>query len=656
MKNMNETMSNFLEFYGYTTSRKGLDTIINEWKTNKANLLEKFRKHPNWDEENLAIVFKDEQYERPFDSEAIWEFKVWAVKQFNEYATKNGVKTATKQNDLSYMESTIKCIEKVKENNLFIKDNTLMEGIFVDREIVEIKDRTEKLRKEIARLQEGKELYNGYYIEKEKEKGFRNFERAIDYIYNHCNSQYIDEDQASGINRRMDISAKEGQKLTRIIQKLCKEVKLTEVKDIRPRIEGSDEMKDFGFNHKFAIMADRINPVKYKRITVISLNPLDYWGMSFGYKWASCHTIDKSNKRKVGSNHYQGCYSSGTESYMLDSSSIIFYVIKEDYEGNTYWDEDKMQRVVFYVNEDGTLVLESRVYPDGRDGGDETIAAQFRSVMQKVIADVFENSNYWTVKKGTSNCTEYVSSHGTHYRDYANYEDCNISLLKGATVYKTIQIGHNPICPCCGETHRNEDNIMCEYCQEEYGMAEHTCERCGDAIGDDGVTTSDGHHYCCSDCAEEAGYIYCEDTYEYEPEENLYYCKDDYCYHNEENCYQDEYSGDYYSGEPEITTEDGRNYHSYENAEADGYVQTYEGYWYKEDECFTDNDGNWHCKDDGFETEDGTWFYTEADAEERGYICTEDEKWYTVEDAESEGYQEDEDGNWVLNDESEEIA
>ena len=40
---------------------------------------------------------------------------------------------------------------------------------------------------------------------------------------------------------------------------------------------------------KFAKYADSINPIKVKRHTVLSVHPIDYYTMSFGNSWTSCH-------------------------------------------------------------------------------------------------------------------------------------------------------------------------------------------------------------------------------------------------------------------------------------------------------------------------------------------------------------------------------
>jgi hypothetical protein len=111
-----------------------------------------------------------------------------------------------------------------------------------------------------------------------------------------------------------------GEKTSRVVNKICKYL-------------GYDKHTDY--NREFAKYADALSPMIIKRHTILSLNPLDYLTMSFGNSWASCHTIDKANKRRMP-NSYEGQYSSGTMSYMLDPSSMVLYTVDAAYNGKEY--------------------------------------------------------------------------------------------------------------------------------------------------------------------------------------------------------------------------------------------------------------------------------------------------------------------------------
>ncbi|MBQ4155309.1 MAG: hypothetical protein IJD90_00720, partial [Clostridia bacterium] len=133
------------------------------------------------------------------------------------------------------------------------------------------------------------------------------------------------------------------------------------------------------YDIEFAKYADMVSGGKRKIKFFISVNPLDYLTMSFGVNWASCHTIDRENRRRMD-NSYSGAYCGGTMSYMLDHVSIVTYVhntMPESYETG------KVYRNMFHLGGDGVL-LQGRVYPQGNDGCTD-LYKEFRGIMQKEL-------------------------------------------------------------------------------------------------------------------------------------------------------------------------------------------------------------------------------------------------------------------------------
>ncbi len=664
-------MLEFLKKYGYSfATEKGCEIILKTWEQNKARLLEKFRKHPNWDEESLAIVFKNE-YERDFDATAFEPFIAWVREQVDKMVSNTGYYDAKYKRIESSYTDYIGYVEGAREKIKNLENLGVKLDLLPDLGVNEVRLKRNLVRNYRRKMLDGRESWysdyddNYYYIPRDLRMKINQAFDALAYIQNNCKSQFVSAEQAEAIRELCPVKVNEGLKLTKAIQKICMTLGLHEIKEIRVAHENTDRLKDFGFNYHFMALADRINPVTYKRITCISLNPLDYWGMSFGYKWASCHTIDKQNIRGVPDHHYSGCYSSGTESYMLDSSSIIFYVIREDYDGKLYWEEDKMQRVVFCVNENGSMLLESRVYPDGRAAESETgIAVQFRNAMQKVIADVFDVNNYWRVEKGSRVCADNSETFGTHFDDYRRYPDVNMSFNKDECMeFPRIRIGHDPICPCCGSEHHFEENIMCRDCLDENDNR-HVCEHCGDFIDpDDEIIADDGTYFCCDICAVNHDYRMCYDDDRYHYYEDLYWCEDDDNYHDEDHCYRDDYNDNYYSGDPYIETIDGNTYHSEENAWDDGYEQEYfSDEWMRRDRLQYDEFESGYFDpnhDNAISTEDGNHFISEESAEDSGYVETVSHVWMKEDDAiEIDGdYYKDEDeareNGFVLNSEDE---
>ena len=290
-----------------------------------------------------------------------------------------------------------------------------------------------------------------------------------------------------------------GEKTSRVINRLCTYLGYS---------------KDPDYNKEFAKYADSLSPMTIKRHTVLSLNPLDYLTMSFGNSWASCHTIDKQNKRHMP-NSYAGQYSSGTISYMLDSSSMVFYTVDKSYDGHEYWTQPKINRQMFHYGED--KLVQGRLYPQGNDGNTDEYTV-YRQIVQQIIAHCFNLPNLWSVSKGNDNASRYIKSEGTHYRDYNCFENCTLSKNKEKPNENTFVVGHAPICIECGETHDESESINC--CTSNLIR----CNNCGYEIYDpDDAIYIDGEYYCrdcchyCECCDEyhrgEEYYIDCEDRY-----------------------------------------------------------------------------------------------------------------------------------------------
>jgi hypothetical protein len=298
--------------------------------------------------------------------------------------------------------------------------------------------------------------------------------------------QYIDSELADELNKICpEVHAHDGQKTSRVINKLLTYIGVSKHPD---------------YNREFAKYADALNPLTITRHTVLSVNPLDYLTMSFGNSWASCHTIDKRNKRGMP-NSYEGMYSSGTISYMLDSPSMVFYTVDASYNGNDFWNEPKINRQMFHWGEE--KLVQGRLYPQDNDG-DNSVYTPYREIVQKVMSELFSLPNYWTVSKGTDAAGKFINSDGTHYRDYDNYSNCTLSRPKGSENDRCITVGHDPICIECGNEHDTENCISC--CSKP---SEYYCEECGEPIDDDDVIWINDEPYC-HDCV-----IWCDECESY---------------------------------------------------------------------------------------------------------------------------------------------
>ena len=446
-------MKKLLGTYDYNYSTAVLNDIIDEWASQKAPLIELFKKHPNYIEGKFMIAF-DQDYERKIDMTTVNNFKTWLY------------------ND-------------VVSNATYI-------NVVLDT------------------LKAGHQYYAGlpYWV----------------YIYlitNRPIGRTIDAQMAADLNNDMpQIHAHTGQKTTRVVNKICK-------------ILGYDKHPEY--NREFAKFADALSQIIIRRHTILSLNPLDYLTMSFGNSWASCHTIDKKNYRNMP-NHYEGQYSSGTMSYMLDPSSMVLYTVDSDYEGNEYYTQPKINRQMFHYGED--KLVQGRLYPQSNDGNND-IYTPYRNLVQEIMATILNVPNLWSLSKGGSNISDYVHTKGTHYTDYTCYNSCTLSKIKDSCNENMFTIGARPICISCGQRHSIADNI--NHCAA--GMC---CSYCGCSIHEDDAVWVDDEPYC-DDCV---GYCSCCESYHrsderYIPSEGRYVC---------EYCLEEHYTycpdcGEYYRNE-----------------------------------------------------------------------------------------------------------
>lgn len=427
-------MIDLLEEYDYTWEDDALDTILDTWITNKGPLIELFKKHPNYVEGKFMIAF-DTNYDREIDISVVFDFKRWLMK---------------------YVHLVVPHLPSEMDEQR-IADCC---GYLPDK------------------------LYN--------------FIACLEHIA----ARTISEETADFLKEHASaVHAHAGQKTSRVINKLLTylgfdKIEITETYPVftdRQCIWEERTVKPY--NREFAKYADALSPLTIKRHTILSLNPLDYLTMSFGNSWSSCHTIDKDNKRDMP-NGYQGQYSSGTMSYLLDESSMVFYTVDASYDGDEYFDEPKITRQMYHYGED--KLVQGRLYPGSNDGATE-FYTQYRNIVQQIMAEILEIPNLWTVSR---NAGSMVHSKGTHYQDYHHFSSCTLSKVKGTENEEYITIGHRPICIECGNHHDITESINC--CNLPNGMVR--CADCGRIIDEDEAHWVDDEPYCggcvnyCSHC------------------------------------------------------------------------------------------------------------------------------------------------------------
>lgn len=499
-----KSMQNLLDDYDYDYQTNSLDDIIDEWATQKATLIEAFKKHPNYVDGKFLIAF-DYNYERELDTNVINDFCKYLNKVACEYKdlVPDDIKKKREEDDCTWLPSRLYMF--------------LVESL-------------------------------GYYI----------------------TGRTISEDTAKHLEEIIpQIHPHTGEKSSRVINRICTYL-------------GYNKHPDY--NREFAKFADGLSPITIKRHTILSINPLDYLTMSFGNSWASCHTIDKENKRGMP-NSYSGQYSSGTISYMLDGSSMVFYTVDSEYDGKDYWTQPKINRQMFHYGED--KLVQGRLYPQDNDGNGEAYTP-YRNIVQSIMSVIFDFPNLWTLKKGTEATKLYIQTKGTHYADYAYYSNCSLSRIKERDNENSFVVGSSPICVNCGNRHDSPDNINC--CN-----VGHICEDCGCRIlyEDDEYWVGD---YCyCRDCV-----TWCEICDEYHRNDNTTYVESEdryVCYNCLDRYYRRcEHCGEYFDKDFMYYVEgiDGyvcsdclENYYRCEHC----------GEYFELDQVHEDDDGCYYCDD-----------------------------------------------------------
>lgn len=561
-----------LDHYGYGHTHAGLSAWNREWLKNKGWLLYWMSKHPKYVKGKYQIVFSSD-YNRPFSSGGLSDFCEWAKENIkatpvSEYGPFSGAEYDEMADDIR---NGLNCVNQARFYLPSLSCNFGGGLTYADmeREIVNIHAAHAAWNKKFIMGNDGK-----VYIRRDVD----NDELKRDWFdaFSTLTSPFLTQEDADCLNEAaskcgINLNARSGQKITKVAQKFCVAIGIDKVKHLRLDYV-SGRVRDYGFNKHIAELGDAVNPLKVKRYTVLSANPIDYLTMSFGNSWSSCHTIDKENQRgraKNGSHTYGGSYSSGTLSYMLDGASLIYYQVDGSESPENLELKDKMCREVFCLGHE--KMIASRIYPFGRDDegkvGTASIQVQVRNVVEQIVADMFNCDNRWTIAKGKSACHAVTKTIGTHFPDYVFYDDgvvCYLNKGDGQKDKTSIEIGHSPICPICGHTHSDSNWITCgggfDECDNDEEIEVHICAECGAVIEDstNAVLDDEGNWYCDETCAHDAGCTFCDDgiwhlhhvykdsngNYFYDPNEEHIIAADGTMFRNAYDAYLSDYVHD----------------------------------------------------------------------------------------------------------------
>ncbi len=260
------------------------------------------------------------------------------------------------------------------------------------------------------------------------------------------------------IKERGGIKCSAGQKVSRIINKLCQQL-------------GIDRHKRY--NSVFARLADSLNPIQIQKTGVLSVHPCDFLEMSNkDNEWYSCHNLQ------------QGDYKAGCQSYMTDSTSMIFFAVDENIQSD-FHKVPRLAREIFCYSDN--VLLQSRLYPTDNDEQRKL----YRGLVQKAIADCLDAPNLWSVLKNQNQISMYfeTAEGSKHYRDY-EYGYSVLSLLKNRQNHGKLTIGSPSLCVCCGQPLSISGAIKCN-CANLV-----VCQDCGQTVPVSNARYIDGAYHC----------------------------------------------------------------------------------------------------------------------------------------------------------------
>ena len=420
--------------YGEKEDRKGLmDNIIMSIEA-KSKLFEIFKNSPYHNGKGQLIL--PMEIERPVDKDAVCDYAYYIASIARKYyltkeAIIDGYTYKVAWSERKNIERLITAVNYMRLSD----DEVVIKG----KPFSEYREQYKKLEDIIYKFEISSDLYyyDGIYICKENKSLYDKAVIISNAIKNCVGKQLENAEDIKKLEKAFPHSqCREGIKITRVIQKCLKELGLYQI-----AMENEQET----FNKKYAKWCDAASPMKIKKWSILSINFVDYITMSHGNSWTSCLNTDK--KRKFTSGDYSdGFNSRRTLDYALDETTMVFYTVAENYDGDDWELQPKCTRQLFHFGE-GKLV-QARLYPQSNTSRRD-IYTQYRENVEKLLADAMEEANLWSSpERGVITCggnivrvpCDYygsyidflnIANHGVWESDFQS--EVNYVIFKGST-------------------------------------------------------------------------------------------------------------------------------------------------------------------------------------------------------------------------------
>lgn len=278
--------------------------------------------------------------------------------------------------------------------------------------------------------------------------------------------------------------------------------------------DGDDPRTCKSFDKYYAKFADCLSELTIEKITLVSLNFLDFMTMSNGNSWSSCHFINSHGIfHEDSESSYQGMYKQGCLSYALDEPSFILYTLPASYNGKEYYRRQKMTRMCCQYS-NGVLIT-GKCYPNNEDA----LIDRYRQMMQLIISQVEDFTNLWTFSRKTKRICGFVETddNASHYPDYVyDHQKPTISIHNPVTidVDSEMTIGHEAYCLHCGERLYKGDH---SWMQCDYHRKTPKCNCCGKRFHPGDSYHEFAGEFYCPDCV-----FWCDYHQRYEPIDSKY--------------------------------------------------------------------------------------------------------------------------------------
>ena len=239
---------------------------------------------------------------------------------------------------------------------------------------------------------------------------------------------------------------KAGTKTSRAFNTVCTHYGVDKLHPIETTDANGNKRVTYPYNKVFAQYSDLVSDLARQMYFIISVNPLDYLMMSNGVSWQSCHNIKS------------GGYKGGTLSYMLDTTSMVTFVVNEL--------SDKIHELPRYyrqmIHYENNMFVQNRLYPQGNDGAVD-LYDKFRGFVIEEFAELLDlDETDWTVDKGKTQCSKHTHSIGKHYTDYLYNNSCNVfypASKRDIVRQHIMTIGHSGICAKCGREYSRTGDL-----------------------------------------------------------------------------------------------------------------------------------------------------------------------------------------------------